>query len=86
MASLEVPDEISGSVVFQPYTRRSDGWNHHCNGLNPNDGTIGWAEFVTRVDQTNATAREIVGTELIYLPGEDDDEDDLDDDDLGVDW
>ena len=44
--------------------------------LNPNNGTIGWAEFLDRVAWANQTAREIVGVELIYLPGEDNDEDD----------
>ena len=49
-------------------------------GVNPNDGSIGWAEFLDRVAWANQTAREIVGAELIYLPGEDDDQDDdLDD-------
>jgi hypothetical protein len=37
-------------------------------GLNPNDGTIGWAEFQDRVAQADQTAREIVETEMIYLP------------------
>jgi hypothetical protein len=45
-------------------------------GLNPNNKTIGWAEFVTRVDQANTIAREIVETELIYLPAEDNEGDD----------
>jgi hypothetical protein len=37
-------------------------------GLNPNDGTIGWAEFQDRVAQADQTAREIVEREMIYLP------------------
>ena len=37
-------------------------------GLNPNDGTIDWPTFQDRVAQADQTAREIVGTEMIYLP------------------
>lgn len=37
-------------------------------GLNPNDGTVGWAEFQDRVAQADQTAQEIVETEMIYLP------------------
>jgi hypothetical protein len=37
-------------------------------GVNPNDGTIGWAEFLDRMRQADQKAREIVGTEMIYLP------------------
>ena len=40
-------------------------------GLNPNDGTIGWAEFQDRVTQADQTARELVDTEMIYLPPDD---------------
>jgi hypothetical protein len=40
-------------------------------GLNPNDGTIGWAEFQDRVAQADQTAREIVETEMIYIPPDD---------------
>jgi hypothetical protein len=35
-------------------------------GLNPNDGTISWAEF-QEVAQ-DQTTREIVETEMIYVP------------------
>jgi hypothetical protein len=41
------------------------------DGVSPNNGTIGWAEFQDRVAQADQTAREIVETEMIYLPGED---------------
>lgn len=38
------------------------------DGVNPNDGTIGWAEYQERVAQADQTAREIVEREMIYLP------------------
>jgi hypothetical protein len=41
------------------------------DGVSPNNRTIGWAEFQDRVAQADQTAREIVGTEMIYLLGED---------------
>jgi hypothetical protein len=37
-------------------------------GLNPNDGTIDWLSFQERTAQADQRAREIVGTEMIYLP------------------
>jgi len=40
------------------------------DGVSPNNGTIGWAEFQDRVAQADQTAREIVETEMVYLPGE----------------
>jgi hypothetical protein len=40
-------------------------------GLNPNNGAIGWAEFQDRVAQADQTAREIVETEMIYIPPDD---------------
>lgn len=79
LAALEDPDRFFDTLEDEAqeyYTAIRDGL---LEGLNPNNGTISWAEFVTRVDQANATAREIVGTELIYLPCEDDDEDEGDD-------
>jgi hypothetical protein len=36
-------------------------------GLNPNDGSIDWATYQERVAQADQTAREIVGSEMIYL-------------------
>lgn len=41
-------------------------------GVNPNDGTIGWAEFQDRVAQADQIAREIVETEMIYMPPDQD--------------
>ena len=42
-------------------------------GLSPNQGTMGWAEFQERVAQANQTAVEIVEREMIYLaPGPED--------------
>jgi hypothetical protein len=37
-------------------------------GLSPNDGTMDWPEFQARVAQADQTARELVETEMIYLP------------------
>jgi hypothetical protein len=48
-----------------------DGMLH---GLSPNDGNIGWAEFLDRVAWANQTAHEITTRELIYLPGQEDEE------------
>jgi hypothetical protein len=45
-------------------------------GVSPNDGTIGWAEFLDRVAWANQTAREIVATEMVFLPSEHPDHDD----------
>ena len=76
LAALEDPDAFCDALEDEAtayYAAIRDGL---LDGLNPTDGTIGWAEFVTRVDQANATAREIVGHELIYLPGEDNDNED----------
>jgi hypothetical protein len=79
LAALEDPDRFFADLEDEAqayYAAIRDGL---VAGLNPNNGTIGWVEFVTRVDQANAVAREIVGTELIFLPGEDDQGDDDDD-------
>ena len=40
-------------------------------GLNPNDGTISWAEWPDRVAQAHQKAMEIVDREMIYLAPED---------------
>jgi hypothetical protein len=40
-------------------------------GVNSKDDTITWAEFLKRIAWANQTAREIVGIELIFIPGED---------------
>lgn len=37
-------------------------------GVSPNNGTIGWDDFLDRAAQADQTAREIVERELIYLP------------------
>jgi hypothetical protein len=37
-------------------------------GLNPNDGSIDWLRYQEKVAQADQRAREIVGTEMIYLP------------------
>lgn len=39
-------------------------------GVNPNTGTIGWTEFQQKVAQADQTARQIVETEMIYIPPE----------------
>jgi hypothetical protein len=76
LASLKDPDAFFDALEDEAsayYTAIRDGL---LSGLNPNDGTIGWAEFVYWVDQANFTAREIVGAELIFIPGEDTDDED----------
>lgn len=45
-------------------------------GLSPNDGTMGWAEFQERSAQADQTAQEIVERELIYLPPDETDQTD----------
>jgi hypothetical protein len=40
-------------------------------GKNPNDGTIGWAEFQDLVAQADQTARDTVKAEMIYLSPDD---------------
>jgi hypothetical protein len=37
-------------------------------GLDPNDGTIGWSEFQDEATRADQTARETVEREMIYLP------------------
>jgi hypothetical protein len=39
-------------------------------GVNPNDGTVSWADFLAKVSLADQTAHEIVSRELIYLPAE----------------
>jgi hypothetical protein len=76
LAALEDPDgffDLLEDDATALYMAIRDGL---IAGLSANGGTIGWAEFVTSVDQANATAREMVETELIFLPTEDNDEDD----------
>jgi hypothetical protein len=85
LAALEDPDRFLAVLEDQAQEYHNAIRDRLLEGLNPNNGTIGWAEFVTRVDQANAIAREIVGTVLIYLPGEDDQDDD-DDAREGEDW
>lgn len=75
-AALEDPDAFFAALddeATEQFQAIRDGL---LEGVTPNDGTIGWAEFVDRVAQANQTALEIVETELIYLPGEDRDHDD----------
>ena len=73
-AALQDPDRFFDALEDEATAYHAAIRDGLLKGLNPNDGTIGWAEFVTRVDQANATAREIVGTELIFLPGEHDED------------
>ena len=73
-AALEDPDAFFAALddeAGEQYQAIRDGL---LEGLNPNSGTIGWAEFADRVTQANYTAREIVEHDLIYLPGDDDEE------------
>jgi hypothetical protein len=81
LAALEDPDgffETLEDEAHEHYAAIRDGM---LDGVNPNNGTIGWAEFLDRIAWANLTAREIVNTELIYIPGEDDDTDDMPNDD-----
>lgn len=75
LAALEDPDAFFDALEDEAQAYHAAIRDGLLKGLNPNDGTIGWAEFVTRVDQANAIAREIVGHELIFIPGEDDPDD-----------
>jgi hypothetical protein len=79
LAALADPDayfEMLEDEATAYYAAIRDGM---LDGLNPNNGTISWAEFLDRIAWANQTAREIVGHELIYIPGEDDNDDDPDD-------
>lgn len=66
-AGLDDPVEYFtrlGEEAAARYLEIRDGM---LEGLNPNDGTIDWATFQERVAQADQTAREIVGSEMIYL-------------------
>jgi hypothetical protein len=80
LAALEDPDGFFDALEDEAQEYHNAIRDGLLAGLNPNDGTTGWAEFVTRLDQANATAREIVGTELIFIPGEDDQDNDDEED------
>lgn len=67
-SALEDPDgyfETLGEDAAARYLVIRDGL---LEGLSPNDGTIGWAEYQERVAQADQTAQEIVDREMIYLP------------------
>lgn len=73
-AALDDPDrffEILDNDISEHYQAIRDGL---LEGVNPNNSTIGWAEFLDRVAWADQTAREIVSHELIYLPSENADE------------
>lgn len=75
LAALDDPDAYFEALEDEAtayYVAIRDGM---LKGVNPNNGTIGWAEFLKRIAWANQTAREIVGVELIFIPGEDTDED-----------
>ena len=57
--------EDLGNQASERYVAIRDGL---MEGVTPNDGTIGWEEFMDRTAQADQTAREIVEQELIYLP------------------
>ena len=73
LAALEDPDGFFADLEDEAIAYQASIRDGLLKGLSPNDGTISWAEFVTRLDQANATAREIVGTKLIYLTNGDTD-------------
>ena len=67
-AALNDPDrffEDLGEDAAARYLVIRDGL---LDGVNPNDGSIGWAEFQDQTAQADQTAREIVEREMIYLP------------------
>ena len=67
-AGLEDPQAYFtdlGKRADERYLEIRDGL---LGGANPNDGTIGWAEFQDKVAQADQTAREMVEAEMIYLP------------------
>ncbi|MGH9211394.1 MAG: hypothetical protein ACRD2C_12040 [Acidimicrobiales bacterium] len=71
-AALEDPDGFFADLDDEAsayYQSIRDGM---LEGVNPNNGTITWADFLDRVAWANQTAREIVETELIYIPGPED--------------
>ena len=73
LAALEDPDayfEMLEDEATAYYAAIRDGM---LDGVNPNNGTISWAEFLDRIAWANQTAREIVATELVFLPKEDTD-------------
>jgi hypothetical protein len=73
-AALEDPDRFFDALDDEAtayYAAIRDGM---LEGINPNNGTISWAEFLQRIAWANQTAREIVGVELIFIPGEESDE------------
>lgn len=73
-AALEDPDAFFDALDDEAstyYTAIRDGL---LAGLNPNNGTISWAEFLDRVASADQTAHEIVETELVVIPTEDDED------------
>ncbi len=75
-AALQDPDQFFerlGEEAAARYLVIRDGL---LEGVNPNDGTIGWAEYQDRVAKADQTAQEIVDREMIYLPPSEADETD----------
>jgi len=73
LAALENPDrffEALGEEASERYQAIRDGL---LEGVSPKDGTITWAELPDRVAQADQTAREIVGSEMIFLPPSEED-------------
>jgi hypothetical protein len=68
--ALEDPQAFFTGLGAQAAARYEQIRDSLLEGVNPNDGTIGWAEFQDRVAQADQTAREMVEAELIYLPPE----------------
>lgn len=69
-AELDDPDRFFAGIDEEAtayYLAMRDGM---LDGINPNNGTIGWAEFLDRIAWANQTARQIVQHELIYIPAE----------------
>jgi hypothetical protein len=66
--ALEDPQEFFTQLGEEAADRYLAVRDSVLEGLSPNDGTMGWLEFQDRVAQADQTAREMVETELIYLP------------------
>lgn len=84
-AALEDPDWFFADLDQQASAYYVAIRDAQLEGVSPNNGTITWPEFLDRVAWANQVAREIVEYELIYLPGEDD-ENEKDDGCGEVDW
>jgi hypothetical protein len=68
-AVLKDPGAFFGAIEEDATERYAAVREAHLAGASPNNGTMTWPEFLDRLAWANQTAREIVETELIYIPG-----------------